>query len=75
MRISLRTSGFRRDSGLRHGRMLVFAALVVVLGMFFAYVRLPSGWLIAGLIAAAAVAMASRRELNPRPGRWRWRRA
>lgn len=65
MRISLHTSGFRRYTGLRHGRMLVFAALVVVLGMFFAYVRLPSGWLIAGLIAAAAVAMASRRELNP----------
>lgn len=50
---------------MRHGRLLVFGALVVAIGIVFDYVRLPSGWLIAGLIAAAAVAMASRRELDP----------
>lgn len=41
------------------------AAIIVALGFLFTYVALPAGWLIAGMLGAAIVALASRRELNP----------
>lgn len=46
-------------------RYLIGAALIAALGAVFTHVDLPAGWLIAGMLGAAAVAMLSRRELNP----------
>jgi membrane AbrB-like protein len=44
---------------------MVAAAIIVALGTLFTYIALPAGWLIAGMLGAAVVALTSRRELNP----------
>lgn len=41
------------------------AIIIVALGSLFTYLQLPAGWLIAGLLGAATVALVSRRELTP----------
>src|SRR6516165_7400780 len=46
-------------------RWVLAAAVIVALGTLFTYFDLPAGWLIAGMLGAAAVALLSRRELNP----------
>jgi uncharacterized protein len=46
-------------------RWMLAAATIVALGTVFTYVGLPAGWLIAGMLGAAAVALTSRRELSP----------
>lgn len=46
-------------------RLAAAAAIVVALGTLFTHLDLPAGWLIAGMLGAAAVALISRRELNP----------
>jgi uncharacterized protein len=40
-------------------------AIIVALGFLFTSVALPAGWLIAGMLGAASIALLSRRELNP----------
>ncbi|HEX9176537.1 MAG TPA: AbrB family transcriptional regulator [Mycobacterium sp.] len=49
----------------RFGRWVSAAAIIAVLGVAFSEMRLPAGWLIAGMLGAATVALVSRRELNP----------
>jgi uncharacterized protein len=46
-------------------RWIAAAAIIVALGFLFTAVALPAGWLIAGMLGAAIVALTSRRELNP----------
>jgi uncharacterized protein len=48
-----------------HTRWIAVAASIVALGTLFNFLALPAGWLIAGMLGAAAVALLSRRELNP----------
>lgn len=48
-------------------RWICAAVLIVTLGVVFSKVGLPAGWLIAGMLGAAATALISRRELNPPP--------
>jgi uncharacterized protein len=49
----------------RSARWVAAAAVVVGLGVLFTAVALPAGWLIAGMLGAAVVALISRRELTP----------
>lgn len=46
-------------------RWVLAAGLIVALGILFTHAALPAGWLIAGMLGAATVALTSRRELNP----------
>src|SRR5262245_24399313 len=48
-----------------HWRWMAAGAIIVGLGCVFTDAALPAGWLIAGMLGAAIVAVASRRELNP----------
>jgi membrane AbrB-like protein len=48
-----------------YSRWISAAAIVVAFGTLFAHVGLPAGWLIAGMLGAAAVALVSRSELTP----------
>lgn len=49
----------------RYGRWAFAAALIAVLGLVFTAVKLPAGWLIAGMVGAAVTAILFRRQLNP----------
>ena len=46
-------------------RWAAAATIIVALGFAFTAAALPAGWLIAGMLGAAIVALTSRRELNP----------
>lgn len=46
-------------------RWISVAAIIVALGSLFTYLDLPAGWLIAGMLGAASVALLTRRELTP----------
>jgi membrane AbrB-like protein len=46
-------------------RLVSAAVIIVGLGTLFTWLALPAGWLIAGMLGAAIVALTSRRELNP----------
>jgi membrane AbrB-like protein len=46
-------------------RWAAAAAVILALGFTFTAVALPAGWLIAGMLGAASIALLSRRELNP----------
>ncbi len=46
-------------------RWVSAAATIVALGILFTNLDLPAGWLIAGMLGAAIVALTSRRELTP----------
>jgi len=48
-----------------HTRWIAAAAIVVALGFSFTSIALPAGWLIAGMLGAAIIALSSRRELTP----------
>lgn len=48
-----------------HPRWVSAAAIIVALGTLFTYLDLPAGWLIAGMLGAAGVALTSRRALTP----------
>ncbi|WP_164478327.1 AbrB family transcriptional regulator [Mycolicibacterium stellerae] len=49
----------------RYGRWVFAAATVAALGVVFTAVKLPAGWLIAGMVGAAVTAILFRRQLNP----------
>lgn len=49
----------------RCGRWVFAAVVIAALGVVFTAVHLPAGWLIAGMIGAAATAILFRRQLNP----------
>jgi uncharacterized protein len=49
----------------RHERWVFAAAIIATLGVVFSAVKLPAGWLIAGMVGAAVAALVSRRQLNP----------
>lgn len=49
----------------KYTRWVSAAAIIVALGTLFTRLDLPAGWLIAGLLGAAAVALISRHELTP----------
>ncbi|WP_319448984.1 MULTISPECIES: AbrB family transcriptional regulator [unclassified Mycobacterium] len=49
----------------KYQHWMAAAAIIVALGTLFTYLALPAGWLIAGMLGAAVVALTSRRELNP----------
>lgn len=66
------TSTDRNFMGMKHfaitknqTRWAAAAAIIVALGFLFTSVALPAGWLIAGMLGAAIVALVSRRELTP----------
>ncbi len=46
-------------------RWITTAAIIAALGIAFTHFDLPAGWLIAGMLGAATVALISRRPLNP----------
>ncbi|MCP9274861.1 AbrB family transcriptional regulator [Mycolicibacterium arenosum] len=48
-----------------YSRWISAAVVVIALGALFTYLDLPAGWLIAGMLGAASVALLSRRELTP----------
>jgi len=52
----------------RYGRWVCAAAIITALGVIFTDLKMPAGWLIAGMLGAAVTALVSRRELNP-PGK------
>ena len=49
----------------RYGRWVFAATMIAVLGVVFTAVKLPAGWLIAGMVGAAVTAILFRRQLNP----------
>ena len=49
----------------RYGRWVFAAAMIATLGLMFTAMQLPAGWLIAGMVGAAATAIMFRKELNP----------
>ena len=49
----------------KYTRWASAAATIVALGILFTYLDLPAGWLIAGMLGAAIVALTSRRALTP----------
>lgn len=46
-------------------RWILAAMLIVAFGTWFTYLALPAGWLIAGMLGAAIVALTTRRALTP----------
>lgn len=48
-----------------HSRWIAASAVIVALGCLFTYLGLPAGWLIAGMLGAAAIALMSRQKLTP----------
>lgn len=48
-----------------NARWVAAAVVIAALGALFTYLGLPAGWLIAGMLGAAAVALVSRRALTP----------
>ncbi len=50
---------------VRHGHWVFGAAMIATLGLIFTAMRLPAGWLIAGMLGAATSAIVFRRRLDP----------